>query len=52
MNEINEWIESMLMDIGSEGVGMAAGIGLMWGCFFGGAFVSFQRLLELLVSTV
>lgn len=52
MDELNEWIESMVIDVAEEGIGTAAGIGLMWGLFFGGAFVLFQGLLELLAGTI
>lgn len=52
MNELNELIESMLIDIGAEGVGATAGIGLLWGLFFGGTYTLFQGLLELLASTI
>lgn len=52
MNELNELIESILIDIGAEGMGTTAGIVLLWGLFFGGAFALFQGLLELLASTI
>ena len=52
MEELNELIESLLIDVGEEGIGATAGIGLMWGLFFGGAFALFKGLLELLAGTV
>lgn len=52
MERLNELIESMLLDAGVEGLGTAAGIGLLWGCFFGGTFALFRDILELLASTV
>ena len=52
MEELNELIVSMLADNGMEGLGTAAGIGLLWGCFFQGSYVLFGRLLELLASTI
>ena len=52
MDELNELIESLMIDVAEEGIGTTAGIGLMWGLFFGGAFALFQGLLELLASTV
>ena len=52
MEELNELIESLMIDVAEEGIGTTAGIGLMWGLFFGGAFMLFQGLLELLASTV
>jgi len=52
MEEINELIESMMIDVAEEGIGTVAGIGLMWGMFFGGTFTLFRGLLELLAATV
>lgn len=52
MEELNELIESMMIDVAEEGVGATAGIGLLWGLFFGGAFTLFKGLLELLAGTV
>ena len=52
MELFNELIESLLIDNGLEGLGTAAGIALLWGCFFCGAFVVFHDLLELLASTI
>ena len=52
MEELNEWIESMMLDTGLEGVATAAGIGMLWGCFFGGGYALFHSLLELLAGTV
>ena len=52
MEVLNELMESILLDIGVEGLGTAAGITLLWGCFFGGAFALFHGILELLASTV
>ena len=51
MNELNEIIEHLMIDIGLEGIGTAAGIGLMWGLMFGGSFFLFHGLLELLVAS-
>lgn len=52
MDEINELIESLLIDVAEEGLGTTAGIGLLWGLFFAGTFTGFTELLELLVSTI
>ena len=52
MEELNELITSMFLDVGVEGVGTAAGIGLLWGCFMGGVFVLFRTLLEILAGTI
>lgn len=52
MEELSELIESLMIDVAEEGIGATAGIGLMWGLFFGGAVALFQGLLELLASTV
>lgn len=52
LEEINELIEGMFFDIGSEGIGTAMGIVLMWGLFFGGTFAVFYGLMTLLASTV
>lgn len=52
MEVLNELIESMFLDAGLEGMGATAGIALVWGCFFGGTFVLFHELLELLAGTV
>lgn len=52
MNEINELIESLMIDVAEEGIGTAAGIGILWALFYGGAFAAFQGLLELLAGTV
>lgn len=52
MEVLNDWIESMILDIGLEGVGTAAGIALLWGCFFGGTYSLFHSVLYLLASTV
>ena len=52
MSELNELIESILIDVAEEGIGTTAGMGLMWGLFFGGTFVFFQSLLELLAGAI
>ena len=52
MEALIELIESLLLDTGLEGVGTAAGIGMLWACFFGGAFATFHKVLELLASTI
>lgn len=52
MNEINELIESLIIDVAEEGVGSAAGIGLLWALLGGGGYAAFQGILELLSSTV
>ena len=52
MEALNELIESLLLDVGLEGVGTAAGIGLLWACFLGGEFAVFYDILELLASTI
>ncbi len=52
MNEINELIESLIIDVAEEGIGTSAGIGLLWALFFGGAFAAFQGILTLLAGTV
>ena len=52
MEELNELIASLVIDVGVEGIGTTAGIGLMWGLFIGGGFALFQGVLELLASTV
>lgn len=52
MDEINELIEAMIIDVAEEGVGATAGIGLLWGVFFGGTFAAFAGILNLLVSTI
>ena len=52
MELLNEQIESMLLDVGLEGLGTASGIALLWGCFFGGTFALFHELLNLLAQTI
>lgn len=52
MDELNEIIESLFLDVGIEGIGTTAGIGLLWSLFFGGAFTLFIGLVELLAGTV
>ena len=52
MEELNEIIETFFIDIAEEGLGTIAGVGLMWGLFFGGAFMTFRTLMELLASTI
>ena len=52
MEELNELIESILVDIGEEGLGASAGIGLLWGIFFVGGVAGFEKLINLLVSMV
>lgn len=50
MNELNELIETIMVDVAEEGIGTTAGMGLLWGLFFCGAFAGFTGLLNLLVS--
>lgn len=52
MDEINEFIETILLDVGVEGIGCSAGISMLWALFFGGAFVTFREIIELLVYTI
>ena len=52
MNELNELIESLMIDVAEEGVGATAGIGLLWGVFFTGAYASFSGIINLLASTI
>ena len=52
MNELNELIESMLIDVGVEGIGTTAGIALLWGMFFCGSVALFVGVLELLIGTI
>ena len=52
MDEINELLESLMIDIAKEGMGTAAGIGLLFGLFLGGTFASFSEVIDLLVSTI
>ena len=50
LDEINELLEGTIIDIACEGIGIAMGIGLMWGLFFGGVFEIFCRLITLLFT--
>lgn len=52
MDDINELIESLMVDAAEEGIGTTAGLGLLWGLFFTGAFAGFAGLLNLLASTI
>ena len=52
MDEWNELIESLFIDVAEEGVGTTAGIGFLWGLFFGGVFAAFEGIMSLLVSTI
>jgi len=52
MNELNELIESLMIDVAEEGIGATAGIGLLWGLFFTGAFAAFSGIINLLASTI
>ncbi len=52
MNELNELIESFMIDVAEEGTGATAGIGLLWGVFFAGAYASFSGIINLLASTI
>lgn len=52
MNEINELIESLILDVAEEGVGTSAGIALLWALFIGGGFAAFTGLLNLLSSMI
>jgi len=52
MDEINELIESIMIDVAEEGLGAAAGMALLWGLFFGGTFAAFTGIINLLASTI
>lgn len=52
MEELNELIESLMIDVAEEGMGATAGMGLLWGLFFAGAYAEFSEILNLLVSTI
>lgn len=52
MEELNKLIEALMIDVAEEGVGVTAGMGLLWGLFFTGAYVEFSEILNLLVSTI
>jgi len=52
INELNELVESIILDVAEEGIGATAGIGLLWGLFFTGAFAAFSGILNLLASTI
>ncbi len=52
MNELNELIEGLMIDVAEEGIGATAGIGLLWGLFFTGAFAAFSGIINLLASTI
>jgi len=52
MDELNELIESMMIDVAEEGIGATAGIGLLWGLFLTGSFAGFSGILNLLASTI
>ena len=50
MNEINQLIESTILDVAEEGMGATAGIGILWGIFIGGGVSAFSSLLQILSS--
>lgn len=52
LDELNQLIESIMIDVASEGTGSAFGIIIMWGLFFGGTFAVFSALMSLLASMV
>lgn len=52
MDEINEFLETILLDVGAEGIGCSAGISILWALFFGGAFLTFREILNCLVYTI
>lgn len=52
MNELNELIEGLMIDVAEEGIGATAGIGLLWGVFFTGAYAGISGMINLLVSTI
>lgn len=52
MDELNQLIESFMIDVLEEGIGTTAGMGLLWGLFFAGTFAGFAGLLNLLASTI
>lgn len=52
MEEINEFIETILLDVGAEGVGCSAGMSILWALFFGGAFATLREIINLLVGTI
>lgn len=52
MDELNELIESLMIDIAEEGIGATAGIAIMWGLFFAGAYAGFLGLLNLLAGSI
>ena len=52
IDELNELIESLMIDVAGEGIGTTAGIALLWGLFFGGAYALFSGVLGLLAGTV
>lgn len=52
MDELNELIESIMIDVAEEGLGATAGIGILWGLFFAGTFAGFAGVLNLLASTI
>ena len=49
MNEINELVETLMIDVAEEGLGATSGIGLLWGTFFAGALFKVFNLLVTLV---
>ena len=52
LEEMKEILETMIIDIASEGMGTAMGMALMWGLFFGGTFTVFYGIMTLLASTI
>lgn len=52
MDELNEIIETLMIDVAEEGLGASAGIGLLWGLFFASMFAGFTGILNLLASTI
>lgn len=52
LEELNELIESLMIDITSEGTGTIMGVVLLWGLFFGGTFTGFSVLMTWMSSTI
>lgn len=52
LEELNELMESIIIDIASEGMGTALGLILMWSGFFCGTYTLLNGLMTLLSSAV
>lgn len=52
LEELNEIMESIIVDIASEGMGTTLGLILMWSGFFGGTYTLLNGLMTLLSSAV